>query len=106
VRRTVGDDADAVLLDQIDLGLRHHGLGRLEFPRQPIQVLHVVFGALAVERHLVVARTSGKVRGQAVTRNGAVGDAIAVDILVAPPLSDPLEQFGGELLAARERAVG
>ena len=65
----------------------------LELPRQPVHVLDVVVGPLAVLPLGVVAGAAREVRRHAVARHRAVGDAVAVDVLVAAPLAELLQHF-------------
>ena len=106
VARAKPDDADVRAVDVL-----HHRLGhvlprRLELAREPLHVANVVVRTLAVLRLLVVAGAAREVRGHLLAGDRAVGNAIAVDVLVAAPLADARERFGIKALAAVERLVG
>ena len=73
---------------------------------QPVHVLDVVVGPLAVLALRVVAGAAREVRRHAVARNRAVRDAVAVDVLVAAPLAELLQLLGRQQLAAVDRLVG
>ena len=76
---------------------------RVELARQPIEVVDEVVRPLAVERLLVVAGAAGEVRRHAGAGQRPVGNAVAVDVLVAAPVADARQRLGVEHLAAIER---
>jgi hypothetical protein len=104
VARPVGHDADRGALLLVDRRLRHQLLGRFELAREPIQVVLIVVGTLAVLAPRVVAGTAGEIRRHAVARNGAIWNSVAVDIHVAPELpAHLLQDLAGEQLPAVDR---
>ena len=85
---------------------RRQGLpGRLELAGEPVEVLLPVLGPFAVARLLVVAGAAGEVGRQRVlgARDRAIADAVAVDVLVALELAQPLQVRGVQDLAALDR---
>ena len=106
VRAAVGDQADLVRRASPSMtGGGRAGPGGLELAGQPVEVLLPVLGPLAVARFLVVAGAAGEVGRQRVlgAGDGAVADAVAVDVLVPLELAQPLEIRGGRDLAALDR---
>ena len=99
----VADDAHLALGQQLDFRLRHQCPRGLELPREPIQILRVVLGTLAVLRLFVVARPAREIRRHAVAGDRAVRDAVAVHVAVAREFADALERVGIQQLAARDR---
>ena len=106
VGRPVADQANTGAADHLDLWLRNQRPRGLELARQPVEIIGVVVGALAVLRLLVVAGSAGEVRRHAVARHRAVRDAVTVDIPVAGELAQPLQRGSVEPLAAVERLGG
>ena len=106
VRRAVANQARLGAGHGFDLGLGDESARRLELARQPVHIVHVVVRPLAVLALRVVPRSARERRRHAVARDGAVRDAVAVDILVAAPLSQFLYHLGGEQLPAVDRLVG
>jgi len=77
--------------------------GRVEFLRQPIEVVRIVVGALAVQRLVVVTRTAREERGSAVAGDRAVRNPVAIDVAIARELAELLEFVCIQPLAAIER---
>ena len=76
---------------------------RVELARQAIEVVDEVVRPLAVERLLVVAGAAREVGRHAGAGQRPVGNAVAVDVLVAAPVADAGQRLGVEHLAAIER---
>src|SRR5207237_7323317 len=84
--RAVADDADLRVRVFDDWFGQVVSCG-LELPREPIHVVLVVVGPLAVLSALVVAGAAREVRRHVVARARALRNPVAVDVLIAAPLA-------------------
>src|SRR5262249_48006032 len=85
-----------------DLGRRSRGTHAFELVRQPVHVPLIIVRTLAVLRLLVVPAAAREVRrrGMIGSWQGAVADAVAVNVLVARESADFVELLLAQDLAA------
>ena len=105
MRGAVTDEPDLGCAVAVDHRLRHVCPRRLELAREAVHVLDIIVRPLAVLAARIVARPAREVRRHPIAGNRAVGNAVAVRILVASPLADLLERLLREHLAPVDRLV-
>ena len=104
IRGAVGDDADLRLAGFDDERGRDEGARGFKLARETLHEVLVVLGALGVEGLFVMAAAAREVGGLGMVgaRESAVGDRVAVDILIAAEASEAIQVFGAENFAAVE----
>src|SRR5580704_5438768 len=108
MRGSVGDDANLVALVMHEFRSWNQSARRLELTRQPVHVIGVVVGALAVLALLIVTAAAGKPRsaGMFRARQRAIRNGVAVYVLVAREASGFLQLLFRQYLAADHWLVG
>src|SRR5580704_2326886 len=102
VRGAIGDDDNLVAFVLHDLRFGNQGARGLELAVQPVQVVLIIVGTLAVLSLLIVTAAARKPRRRGVSGSGQcpVADAVAVHIFVARKSTQAVEVFLRQDLAS------
>src|SRR5271156_772278 len=105
MRSPIGDDPYFCIRTLENLRARHKRACALELAVEPLHIVFVIVGALAVVRFIVVAAATRKVRCSRMirSRQRAVSYAIAVQIFISGKAAELIEICLAENLAPLDR---